>query len=98
MRTAIPRPFLAYYPAVVKQVDIDEQINFLNGTDGISSFGLKLVESILSGSLLKVIATERPNLFGYATADLASFVSTKASKVGVIGWTDCWLLSCVMLA
>lgn len=38
MRTAIPRSFLAYYPAVVKQTDINETINFIDRTDKISSF------------------------------------------------------------
>ncbi|KAL3458245.1 hypothetical protein BJX64DRAFT_267081 [Aspergillus heterothallicus] len=33
MRTAIPRPFLAYYPAIIPQLSIREQINLLN-TDG----------------------------------------------------------------
>lgn len=36
-RTAIPRPFLAYYPALIAQADISETINFLN-SDGIASF------------------------------------------------------------
>lgn len=39
MRTAIPRPFLAYYPAMVKQSEITETINFIDGLDKISSFG-----------------------------------------------------------
>ncbi|KAE8375272.1 hypothetical protein BDV26DRAFT_299846 [Aspergillus bertholletiae] len=30
MRTAIPRPFLAYYPAIIHQSDINEQINILD--------------------------------------------------------------------
>lgn len=38
MRTAIPRPFLAYYPAMVKQADINETINFVDGSERISSF------------------------------------------------------------
>ena len=38
MRTALPRPFLAYYPAVIKQSDINEAINFVDGPDAISSF------------------------------------------------------------
>ncbi|KAL4805064.1 DUF1446 domain-containing protein [Aspergillus unguis] len=38
MRTAIPRPFLAYYPALVKQSDISEEINFIDESDTISSF------------------------------------------------------------
>lgn len=39
MRTASPRPFLAYYPALIKQSDINETINFINESDNISSFG-----------------------------------------------------------
>ncbi|CAI7586626.1 unnamed protein product [Penicillium pancosmium] len=39
MRTAIPRPFLAYYPAIVSQSDINETINFVDGPNKISSFG-----------------------------------------------------------
>ncbi|KAJ5144624.1 DUF1446 domain-containing protein [Penicillium atrosanguineum] len=39
MRTAIPRPFLAYYPAMIKQSDINETINFIDGFDKIPSFG-----------------------------------------------------------
>ncbi|KAL4740594.1 DUF1446 domain-containing protein [Aspergillus similis] len=39
MRTAFPRPFLAYYPALIKQLDIDEAINFIDEPDNISSFG-----------------------------------------------------------
>lgn len=38
MRTAIPRPFLAYYPALIKQYDIDEKINFIDGPTTIKSF------------------------------------------------------------
>ncbi|KAJ6104080.1 DUF1446 domain-containing protein [Penicillium sp. IBT 18751x] len=39
MRTAIPRPFLAYYPAIIKQSETNETINFIDGLDKISSFG-----------------------------------------------------------
>jgi hypothetical protein len=39
MRTAIPRPFLAYYPAIVNQSDISETINFIDGPNKISTFG-----------------------------------------------------------
>ncbi|CAI7662599.1 unnamed protein product [Penicillium glandicola] len=38
MRTAVPRPFLAYYPAVVKQDDLNEEINFIDTPDSIISF------------------------------------------------------------
>lgn len=38
MRTAVPRPFLAYYPAIVKQDDLNEEINFIEGPDSIISF------------------------------------------------------------
>ena len=38
MRTAIPRPFLAYYPAIVKQNDLNEEINFIDTPDAIRSF------------------------------------------------------------
>lgn len=38
IRTAIPRPFLAYYPAIVNQSDINETINFIDGQNKISSF------------------------------------------------------------
>ena len=38
MRTAIPRPFLAYYPAIVNQSDINETINFIERSDKITSF------------------------------------------------------------
>ncbi len=38
MRTAIPRPFLAYYPAVINQSSINEMINFIDGPGKISSF------------------------------------------------------------
>lgn len=38
MRTAVPRPFLAYYPAIVKQDDLNEEINFIDGPDSIASF------------------------------------------------------------
>jgi hypothetical protein len=38
MRTAIPRPFLAYYPAIIKQSQINEKINFIDGPDTIHSF------------------------------------------------------------
>ncbi|RAL02813.1 acyclic terpene utilization AtuA family protein [Aspergillus ibericus CBS 121593] len=37
-RTAIPRPFLAYYPALIKQADIDETINLINDADDIRSY------------------------------------------------------------
>ncbi|KAI9368415.1 hypothetical protein BJX61DRAFT_524097 [Aspergillus egyptiacus] len=33
MRTAVPRPFLAFFPALVKQEDLREQINFLSTRD-----------------------------------------------------------------
>ncbi|KAJ5348356.1 uncharacterized protein MYU51_015169 [Penicillium brevicompactum] len=38
MRTAVPRPILAYYPALVKQEDLNEEINFIDGPDSIISF------------------------------------------------------------
>ncbi|KAI9933925.1 hypothetical protein MW887_004997 [Aspergillus wentii] len=37
-RTAIPRPFLAYYPAIIKQADLDEKIHILDGSSSSSSF------------------------------------------------------------
>ncbi|KAL4985401.1 hypothetical protein BDW68DRAFT_145096 [Aspergillus falconensis] len=37
MRTAIPRPFLAYYPALIPQSDLDEKINILNDDNTITS-------------------------------------------------------------
>ncbi|KAL5003476.1 hypothetical protein BDV10DRAFT_180601 [Aspergillus recurvatus] len=37
MRTAIPRPFLAYYPALIAQADLDERINILNDDNTITS-------------------------------------------------------------
>jgi hypothetical protein len=37
MRTAIPRPFLAYYPALIAQADLDERINLLNDDNTITS-------------------------------------------------------------
>ncbi|KAJ5977270.1 hypothetical protein N7501_000612 [Penicillium viridicatum] len=38
MRTAVSRPFLAYYSAIVKQDGLNEEINFVNGPDSIISF------------------------------------------------------------
>ncbi|RDW90443.1 acyclic terpene utilization AtuA family protein [Aspergillus mulundensis] len=37
MRTAIPRPFLAYYPALIAQSDLDEKINILNADNTITA-------------------------------------------------------------
>ncbi|KAL4754595.1 hypothetical protein BDW72DRAFT_114779 [Aspergillus terricola var. indicus] len=37
MRTAIPRPFLAYYPALIAQADLDERINLLSDDNTIAS-------------------------------------------------------------
>ncbi|PYH93433.1 DUF1446-domain-containing protein [Aspergillus ellipticus CBS 707.79] len=37
-RTAIPIPFLAYYPAIIKQADIDETINFIDTPNAIRSY------------------------------------------------------------
>ncbi|CAJ0549990.1 Ff.00g065850.m01.CDS01 [Fusarium sp. VM40] len=36
-RSAVPRPFLAYYPALVRQVDIKETINFVKNAAVVSS-------------------------------------------------------------
>lgn len=38
MRTAVPRPILAYYPALVKQEDLNEEVHFIEGPDSIASF------------------------------------------------------------
>ncbi|KAJ5628520.1 hypothetical protein N7490_010748 [Penicillium lividum] len=38
LRTALPLPFLAYYPALIKQSDIPEKINFVDGSDTIRSY------------------------------------------------------------
>ncbi|KAL4741473.1 hypothetical protein BDV11DRAFT_168060 [Aspergillus similis] len=38
MRTAIPRPFLAYYPALIAQADLEERIDLLNDDNTITSF------------------------------------------------------------
>ncbi|OQD82605.1 hypothetical protein PENANT_c020G08387 [Penicillium antarcticum] len=38
MRTAVPHPFLAYYPAIVNQEELNEEINFIDGPDAIKSF------------------------------------------------------------
>ncbi len=37
MRTAIPRPFLAYYPALIAQSDLNEEINLLNTDSTITT-------------------------------------------------------------
>ncbi|GFN15020.1 acyclic terpene utilization AtuA family protein [Aspergillus tubingensis] len=37
-RTAIPLPFLAYYPALIKQSEIHEKINMINASNNISSY------------------------------------------------------------
>lgn len=37
-RTALPRPFLAYYPALIKQADIHEEINLIDGTNDIRAY------------------------------------------------------------
>ncbi|PYI02330.1 DUF1446-domain-containing protein [Aspergillus sclerotiicarbonarius CBS 121057] len=37
-RAAMPRPFLAYYPALVKQADIHEEINLIVKADDIRSY------------------------------------------------------------
>ncbi|KAB8258588.1 hypothetical protein BDV32DRAFT_139489 [Aspergillus pseudonomiae] len=39
-RTAVPRPFLAYYPAIINQSDINEKINILNGQSKTASFDI----------------------------------------------------------
>ncbi|KAJ4265317.1 hypothetical protein NW762_004602 [Fusarium torreyae] len=36
-RTAVPKPFLAYYPALVSQEDIKETINFVQGGTAVAS-------------------------------------------------------------
>ncbi|KAJ5543188.1 hypothetical protein N7461_009191 [Penicillium sp. DV-2018c] len=38
MRTAIPRPFLAYYPALIQQAELNEEISFIDAADTITSF------------------------------------------------------------
>ncbi|KAJ5933557.1 hypothetical protein N7454_005886 [Penicillium verhagenii] len=38
LRTALPLPFLAYYPALIKQSDIPEAINFVDDADTIRSY------------------------------------------------------------
>lgn len=37
-RTAQPIPFLAYYPAIVEQAEIDETINFVDSSESIHSY------------------------------------------------------------
>ncbi|KAL3264315.1 hypothetical protein ABHI18_000922 [Aspergillus niger] len=37
-RTAIPLPFLAYYPALIKQSEIHEEINLIDASNNISSY------------------------------------------------------------
>lgn len=37
-RSAMPRPFLAYYPAIVSQNLINEQINFIDGPENVVSY------------------------------------------------------------
>lgn len=36
MRTAIPRPYLAYYPALLPQTDLREEVGFVNAKDSTS--------------------------------------------------------------
>ncbi|OJJ75559.1 hypothetical protein ASPBRDRAFT_51300 [Aspergillus brasiliensis CBS 101740] len=38
MRTAIPLPFLAYYPALIKQSEIHERINLIDTSNSINSY------------------------------------------------------------
>ncbi|GMF77402.1 unnamed protein product [Aspergillus oryzae] len=40
MRTAFPRPFIAYYPAIINQSDIKERINILDGQFKTASFDI----------------------------------------------------------
>ncbi|KAL3474389.1 hypothetical protein BJX99DRAFT_260494 [Aspergillus californicus] len=49
-RTAIPRPFLAYYPALIKQSDLDEKINFLTTVNDNTSNGSIRTSSIKTGN------------------------------------------------
>ncbi|KAE8329655.1 hypothetical protein BDV39DRAFT_213750 [Aspergillus sergii] len=40
MRTAFPRPFIAYYPAIINQSDIKERINILDSQSKTASFDI----------------------------------------------------------
>ncbi|KJK67400.1 Protein of unknown function DUF1446 [Aspergillus parasiticus SU-1] len=40
MRTAFPRPFIAYYPAIINQSDIKERINILDSQSQTASFDI----------------------------------------------------------
>jgi hypothetical protein len=88
MRTAIPRPFLAYYPSLYAQNDLEESVVLLNSTDQKLSNGSQTNGShsnqkvIQAGHPPKYEQLERRENYDSPKVDLASFGSTKQMRMG----------------
>jgi hypothetical protein len=92
MRTAVPRPFLAYYPALYAQDDLKESVVLLNPklTAGEQSNGSQVKNShanhkvIQAGHPPKYEQLERRENYDSPKKNLSSFGSTKQVRLGDI--------------
>jgi hypothetical protein len=60
MRTAIPRPFLAYYPVIVKQEELNEEINFIEDQTLLNHSQQGIRQNIKSSNRVKATTTPCP--------------------------------------
>lgn len=87
MRTAIPRPFLAYYPALYSQDDLEESVVILDATNGNAN-GTESADAnnkiIQAGHPPVYEPLERRDNYDSPQQDLSVFGTTKAIEFGDI--------------
>jgi hypothetical protein len=90
MRTAAPRPFLAYYPALYAQDDLEESIVILNSTpkhatNGTKANSLHSKDTVIqAGHPPTYEQLERRDNYDSPKQDLSSFGSTQQMRLGDI--------------
>jgi hypothetical protein len=88
MRTAIPKPFLAYYPSLYAQDDLEESVVFVQSTaqsaptNGQSNGSHGNQKVIQAGHPPKYEQLERRENYDSPKRDLASFGASKEMKLG----------------
>lgn len=87
MRTAIPRPFLAYYPALYSQDDLEESVVILDSSNGNAN-GTEVADAnnkvIQAGHPPAYESLERRDNYDSPEQDPSVLGSTQAMKLGDI--------------
>lgn len=87
MRTAIPKPFLAYYPALYAQDDLEESVVIIDATNGNAN-GTEVGDAnntvIQAGHPPAYEQLERRDNYDSPAQDLSTFGATELMRLGDI--------------